>query len=104
VVRRDPLAWLPWWSSFWQWWAPESERAGPGSDSMITRRLIDGIYEAFSSRSPPLATEILRSDINYGGEGLCRLLADRGPGELTVRELREEVAGDLPLLSADVFF
>jgi hypothetical protein len=60
-------------------------------------------YDAFASCPRPSPEQILRKDINYGGEKIQELLARKTPKELTVLELRDQVSGELTLLTPVAF-
>jgi hypothetical protein len=61
-------------------------------------------FDAFSGRSPPSATQLLRPGVgHHEGGHLRELLAARTSADLTAHELRTVVEGNLWMLSPEAF-
>jgi hypothetical protein len=60
-------------------------------------------FNTFASRPRPLASQILRSAVNYNGDRLRQLLATKTSTELSVYDLRTEVEGNLWMLAPEAF-
>lgn len=67
------------------------------------KSLKERFFNAFASHPRPLATQILRSGVNYDGDRLRELLVTNTPMELSLYDLRTEVEGNLWMLAPEAF-
>ncbi len=67
------------------------------------KNLKERFFNAFAERPRPLASQILRSAVNYDGDRLRELLATNTSTELSVYDLRTEVEGNLWMLAPEAF-